>query len=196
MGKQLNYWMEYDSFLLITQKAVDLGCTIVKEDPDSGKVTESRDVGIVTPVLHRYYFHLPEAGDIKLRTVNGTERLDGNYSATGNAVIHAGYSAIVNEPAEVCGKQQKRLIRRARVYCITGYYDEKGEYIPRPECLTKVYNSLVRYVKKIAPYTELSDVLVSIRDENYGEEYEYKHKEYITKTCLDMRNNKGYQLVM
>lgn len=66
--------------------------------------------------------------------------------------------------------------------------------ISRPECLTKIYNSLARYVKKIAPYTELLDIRVSTRDENYGEEYEYRHKEYITKTCLNMRNNEGDDL--
>ena len=35
MGKQINYWMDYDNFLLLAQKAIDLGCTIVKEDFDS-----------------------------------------------------------------------------------------------------------------------------------------------------------------
>ena len=60
--------------------------------------------------------------------------------------------------------------------------------------MTKVYHSLVRYVKKIAPYTEFTDILISTKDENYGEEYEYRHKEYITKNCLDLINNKGYKL--
>lgn len=36
MGKQINYWMDYDSFLLLAQKALDLGCRIVKEDLDAG----------------------------------------------------------------------------------------------------------------------------------------------------------------
>ena len=74
------------------------------------------------------------------------------------------------------------------------YYDENEKYIQRPDCLTKVYHSLVRYVKKIAPYTEFTDILISMKDENYGEEYEYRHKEYITKNCLDLINNKGYKL--
>ena len=32
MGKQINYWLEFDGFLLLAQKALDLGCTIVRED--------------------------------------------------------------------------------------------------------------------------------------------------------------------
>ncbi len=199
MGKQINYWMDYDNFLLLARKAIDLGCTIVKEDYDSGKVIESSDISIVTSFCEKLpnnccYFHLPEAGDIKTHMVNGKERLESLLSANGNALIEASYSFIVNEPTGVCGNRRKKEIRRARIYCITGYYDENGEWIPRPECLTKTYNSLTRYVKKISPYTEIVDVRTSMKDENYGEEYEYRHKEYITKTCLDMRNNEEYKL--
>lgn len=199
MGKQINYWMDYDNFLLLARKAIDLGCTIVKEDFDSGKVIESSDISIVTSFCENLpnnccYFHLPEAGEIKTHMVNGKERLESLLSANGNALIEASYSFIVNEPTGVCGNRRKKEIRRARIYCTTGYYDENGEWIPRPECLTKAYNSLARYVKKIAPYTEIVDVRTSMKDENYGEEYEYRHKEYITKTCLDMRNNEGYKL--
>lgn len=66
--------------------------------------------------------------------------------------------------------------------------------MPRPECLTKVYHSLARYVRKIAPYTEITDIRISKDLENYGKEYEFRHKVYITKTCLDMVNNEGYKL--
>lgn len=193
MGKQLTYWMDYDSFLLVAQKAVDLGCTIVKEDLNSGKVIESRDVSIVTQDEKRYYFHLLDAGAIKTHTVNGKERLDRGFNAGGNAIIEAGYS-IINESTGPCGNRKKKEIIRARIYCIAGYYDENDEYIPRPECLTKAYNSLARYVKKVAPDTEIVDVRVSKKYEDYGKEYEYRTKVYITRTCLDMVNNEGYKL--
>lgn len=140
-----------------------------------------------------YYFHLPEAGAIKVLSVNGKERLDYGYTATGNALIEAGYSFIINESAGITGAQRKKEIRRARIYCISGYYDE-NEYIPRPECLTKVFHSLVKCVKKIAPYTEFTDILISMKDENYGKEYEYRYKQYLTKTCLDLMNNEGYKM--
>lgn len=177
MGKQLNYWMDYDSFLLVAQKALDLGCTIVKEDRDTGRVTESREIGVIVPHGNRcrasYYFHLPEAGELEIQTANGKEFLRAGFTGSGNAVIEAGFSLIKDEGTGVCGTKRKREIYSARLYCITGYYDENGEYIPRPECLTKVYDSLVRYVKKLAPYTESG---------------------YITKTCLDLVNSEGYKL--
>lgn len=51
MGKQINYWMDYDNFLLVAQMAVDLGCTVVKEDLKIGKVIESKDAGITPPPM-------------------------------------------------------------------------------------------------------------------------------------------------
>lgn len=197
MGKQFNYWMDYDSFLLVAQKAVDLGCTIVKVDLGLGKVIESRDASIITPYgkFKRidYYFHLPEAGAIKVLIANGKEYLDYSFTAY-NALIEAGYSFMVNEPTGIDGTRWKKEIHRARIYCTTGCYDENENYIPRPDCLTKVYNSLVRYIKKVAPYTELIDNRISVKDENYGEKYECRYKEYITKPNLDLVNNEGYIL--
>ena len=56
------------------------------------------------------------------------------------------------------------------------------------------YLDITMKMKNIAPYTEFTVILISMTDENYGEEYEYRHKEYITKNCLDLINNKGYKL--
>ena len=182
MGKQINYWMEYESFLLLAQRAVELGCTVMKED--AGKVIESADVGVVTPDQQVYYFHLPEAGVAAVHVCGGRERVDHGFSASGNALIEAGYSFI----------SEDKEIRRARIYCITGYYDGNGAYIARPECLTKVYSALARYVKKLAPCTELVDTRISMRDETYGEEYEYRHKEYVTKACLELVSREGCRL--
>lgn len=189
MGKQISYWMEYESFLLVAQKAIDLGCIIVKEDDKTGKVIESRDIAIVTPDKTGYYFHLPEAGEIKIeKGVDGSECVERGYSASENSLIEAGFSRIINEP-------ERKVVTRSRIYCITGYYDDNGEYIPRPDCLTKVYNSLARFVKKVAPYTEITSTAFSQREEDYGQLFEYKHKEYVTKTCLDLKNNEGYRLL-
>lgn len=187
MGKQINYWMDYQSFLLVAQKAIDLGCTILKEDFISGKVLESSDLEIVTADKVSYFFHLPEAGNIEINQVYEKERIKHGYSASGNSIIEAGYSFITNTP-------ERKSISRSRLYCISGYYNEFDEYIDRPDCLTKVYNSLARYIKKIASYTELRDKSISGRDEDYGTEYEYCHKEYITRTCLDMREREGFLL--
>ena len=143
------------------QKAVDLSFTVVKEDLTLGRVIESKDNRIISPYGKynhpSFYFHIPEAGDIRILTGIGKECLDYGYTATGNS----------------------------------GYHDENKKDIPRPDCLTKVYNSLVKYVKKTAPYTVSVEMFISTKDENHGEAFEYRHKEYITKTCLNLVNNEG-----
>lgn len=188
MGKQINYWMDYDSFLLLAQKALELGGVIVREDFESGKVIKDNDISIVNRTHYRYYFHFPEAGEIEIETINQKERIKSGYCESGNSIIEAGYSQVVND-----GENKK--ITRSRIYCISGYYNASKEYIQTPDCLTKIYHSLQRFVKKLAPYTEITDVRVSMRDEDYLKEYEYVHKEYISKKCLDLKINEGYVLL-
>ena len=87
---------------------------------------------------------------------------------------------------------ENKKISRARLFCISDYYD-KGNLIKQLECVTKTYNDLARYVKKISPYTELTDIAIGSREDNYLQEIEYKHKEYITSYCLNLRES-GYKL--
>lgn len=76
----------------------------------------------------------------------------------------------------------------------SGFYDDKGEYVPQPVCVTKVYNRLARMVKRLAPYTELTDTYVSMNDDDYLQEKEWKHKEYISPQFLRLRLTEGYRL--
>ncbi len=78
----------------------------------------------------------------------------------------------------------------------SGYYDENGEYIARPECLTKMYHRLVRAVKMVAPYTELADHYTSIKDHEYLQEKEWKHKEYVSPSCLALREAGDFELTV
>ncbi|MBQ8827142.1 MAG: hypothetical protein IJ007_08615 [Oscillospiraceae bacterium] len=139
MGKQINYFMEYEAFLTIAEKALKNGCIILKNS--DGKFLRSRDISIVTKDCRNYYFYLPEAGELKIMNTDFGERIhifDGM-----NAVIEAGYSLIHEE--------RKRIIR-SRLYVQSGYYDDNGEWIPRPQCLEKTYNKLVYSVKKLTTH--------------------------------------------
>lgn len=94
------------------------------------------------------------------------------------AVIEAGFSFI---------HDNEKKITRSRLFAISGYYDETGEYIARLECLTRIYQKLVRIVKKTAPYTEITDYIVSTHNNDYLQEREWKHKEYISASCLELK---------
>lgn len=171
MGKQMTYWMDYESFLLLAQKALDLGCNLVKEDVRAGIVTTAKDIDILSPYGNtasiQYYVHCPSAGDIRVYSEEGRTYLDHGYSKSGNALIEIGYSFMVSETAEMDGKTQKKELHRARMYCISGYYDEQERYIPRSDELSKMYQALVRYVKKLAPLTEVDHYKIPISKECY-----------------------------
>lgn len=186
MGKQINYWLEFDGFMLLAQKALDMGCTIVREDVDTKALTESRDLGVITEGGKSFrYFHFPEAGDIDIENVDGKQRLNGLYNPSGNTVIEASFSRI---------KDDSKEIFRGRLYLSSGYYDSSKNFIPPPDCIVKAYNSLVRYVKKLAPYTEITKTRIYVGGDKDGQKEEYKAKEYISPFCLDLRENKGYKL--
>ena len=71
---------------------------------------------------------------------------------------------------------------------ISDYYDADCNLIKRPDCVTKAYESLARYVKKLAPYTE-----VEYRPANpiYDK---VKNKIYITPQCLELVRDYDYGL--
>lgn len=165
MGKQINYYMEYEPFLKIAQAALDSGCVIVKGY--DGKITGT-DISIVTADCNHYFFHLPEAGKLEYKTYdNGRTVVDYSYTSSGNTLIEAGFSLI---------DDNDKRISRNRLFCISGYYDENAEWIPRPDCITKLYNKLVRIVKKEAPYDKI-------------------RKEYASPLCLELRRENNYKLL-
>lgn len=183
MGKQINYWMNYEDFLHIAQAALDSGCVIIRSDP--GKFEYGRSLDMIMENRYRYYFYLPEAGELMSQQIPFQNDQRICYNKAGNTVIEAGFSMI---------DDKKKKITRSRLFVISGYYDENGEYIARPECLTKVYHRLVRAVKKVAPYTELTDHYISIKDHEYLQEREWKHKEYVSSACLSLREAGDFKL--
>ncbi len=172
MGRQINYYMEYETFLRLAEKAVSLGCEILTYSKGEQKLI-SGGLEIVKSDMPIYYFYLPAAGKLKTRIMGSCERVDINCLS----VVEAGYS-LINEA--------EKHIRTNRLYVPTGFYDENGDYVYRPESIDKFYGTLMRYVKKLAPYTEITCRY------RLDTEREIKKKEYVTPYCLDLIRNKGY----
>lgn len=182
MGQQINYYMGYSDFLHIAQLAFNSGCVLLKRA--NGKIVQGDSIRIVTPDTNRYYFYFPEAGKLKIKVRNKEEHFDNLYSS-GNAVIEASYSVVDHE---------NKRISRARLFSMTGCYDEDGHWNNRPECVKRVYDKLLRAVKKAAPYTEIVDLFVSTSEEDYLKTKEWRHMEYITAELLSLKRDNGYKL--
>lgn len=171
MGKQINYYIEYETFLLLSQKALDYGCLILKEDSINRMISESKTISIVSNDCSNYYFYIQEAGKYEVGKLGDIEYIEHGYSASGITLIEASFSKVLVE---------KKRITRGRLFCISDYYNADGELIKRPDCVTKVYNALARYVKKLAPLSEVEHFVLNPM-------YEGKKlttKEYITNNCL------------
>lgn len=164
MGRQINYYMEHESFLQVAQLALECGCEIVKQDLDVRPTTVIRthDISAITPDDWMFWFYVPEAGQLITKTYDCGERVDHGFCESGNALIEAGVSLI---------REDEKLIRRSRLYVQSGYYDANGEWIPRLKCVDAVYNKLVRRVKKLTSYDGFcyrTEYCARLLDEGYN----------------------------
>ena len=75
MGKQINYWVDYDSFCELSKSALTLGCIIVKSDMNTRKVVQSTDISIATKDCFNYYFYLPSEGPLKIKNMKNVKWL-------------------------------------------------------------------------------------------------------------------------
>lgn len=164
MGRQINYYMEHESFLQVAQMALDCGCEIVKQDLDirPTRVIRTRDISAITPGDWMFWLYVLEAGKLVIKTDESGERVDRGFCESGNALIEAGVSLILED---------EKQIRRSRLYVQSGYYDANGEWIPRPKCVDVIYNKLVRRVKKLTTYDGFNyrtEYCARLLDEGYN----------------------------
>ena len=170
MGKQINYYMGCEEFRELAVLAVESGCVILRNDFIDGRWAVDRGgPELVEPGRYRYFFYLPEAGPLVIRDLPNGRCVDDGYTATGNALIEAGYSRIREE--------EPRGIGSARLFVISGYYNEAEDWIPRPDCLTKLYEKLARRAKKLAPYTQLEG---------------WQYKVYVSPALRPLLEREGY----
>lgn len=137
MGKQLNYCMTYEAFLQLAQTALDAGCMIVRKVYTEKEPVPSSDLSCITPDCCQYWFYLPELAEmVSEKSNNGLYYPDYGYNALGLAMIEAGFSRFPSD--------------RARLYVMTGFYDDAGSWIARSERITKIYEKLARKARKLA----------------------------------------------
>ena len=141
MGKQLNYVMDFESFKKLSQYALELGCLILYKDHTEKPSLPSSDLSIVIPQYNSYYFYIPELYPSNKIThcisCSGRYYLkDDLFGPFSLSLIEASFS--------------RNNTDQERIYVTTGYYDENGNWIARPELLTKTYEKIARRARKLA----------------------------------------------
>ena len=84
MGKQINDYIGYEDFLKVAEQAVKSGCKILKKE--HGKIVRGNSSEMLTPDSNRYYFYLPEAGELEIQIQNNEECI-GGYGSSGTVCV-------------------------------------------------------------------------------------------------------------
>lgn len=170
MGRQINYYIGYKEFLLVAQAALDYGCVIYRRSFENGnwQLSCGTDLNFIKEKYPNYIFYLHNAGEF----IYGSDNVCLNS-------IEAGFSI-----------PNGHIINRNRLYVVTGLYDDECKYVYRSDEITKIYNKLVRVIKKIAPYTEVEHFVINKLYE--GEKF--KSKKYISAEYLLLVKNENYIL--
>lgn len=142
MGKQINYYLDVESFQKIAQAALEAGCLIVSGEFEPEPPKPSGDLTVIREELCYYYFYLPELGELNYKQSRAGRWCVDHLGEGANCLIEGAFSRKWED------RQDGRYISRQRLYVHTGYYDEEGLWIPRPERLTKVYDKLARLARK------------------------------------------------
>lgn len=183
MGKQINYYMDYESFLEIAKKALSLGFVIIRNEYTDTIPKVYTDISAVTEDCTRYYFCLPSLAEMRFKKNQIFKKnkfgyyFDSAYELE-ILTVEAGFSHIFRK------ENEKPYIVRNRLFASSGYFDQNGEWIPRPEILTKHYEKLARLAKKLTVYTPITYTWVHRIDGVWQGPKDYTVKEYITPTCL------------
>ena len=101
MGKQINYYMDYESFLKLAERALSEGCMILKNDYTEEPQQPQNNISVVTEDWMRYYFYLPELAELKYkRSKDGQYYIDNGANELTLALIEAGFSKNMREKAD------------------------------------------------------------------------------------------------
>lgn len=163
MGKQANFYMEREVFTELAQTALDHGCIIIRRN-DNDEITMSRSTNVITSHSSHYYFYLPAAGTFD------SELPLGCYNANANVVIEAGYTV-----------GDGHTLFRGRLYLANGYTNAEGKFVERPDCLAKVYRSLVHRMKQLTDFIDVPAGRISDRLNNYSDTSDRSRKVYMTR---------------
>ena len=139
MGKQTTYYMSFREFLEVAQIALEEGCALLPDRHTPEIPVPAYDLSAIDPAWGSWFFLLPGAPEPTfLRDRNGDYFLrDGELDTY---LIETGFSV----------KGEQGLWGWARLYIATDMLSD-GALVPRTEEATRIYDRLVRRVRKLCP---------------------------------------------
>lgn len=166
MGKRTSFYMEREVFVELAQTAIDCGCLILRQN--GKKIVSSQDTSIITASCHKYYFYLPQAGELDQNLPLGC------FNANGSMVVEANYST----------RDKQYALHHASLYLMTTVPTENGGSIETPEIMVKLYKRLVRKMKMLTKFVPVPAERMLNRLTYYADPADRSHKLYFTPKML------------
>ena len=134
MGKQVNYTMDYPAFLQLAKYALELGCMIIRNDHTEEPSFPSKDISMVVPECSHYLFYCPALFPL--------DQITHSQDSAGKYYIADTFSSLFSLSIISAGFY--------RIYVTTGFFNNAGEWVPRPDKLTQIYDKIARKARKLA----------------------------------------------
>lgn len=167
MGRQINFYIEKELEKQLMQFVFNKGYIIVGEDLQNKQLIVFKNVNDIDPKIYSVFLYKEEYG--QLRVENDCDyRIDYNKSP-------------VIEFAQTFINHDEQSVMRGRMWMQPKYYDEHDNVVSKDLRLTKDFTSFVRWIKKYAPYQEIT-------------KGKYIVKEYISENMKVIANS-GFRLM-
>lgn len=165
MGRQINFYMDRKTEEEFQEFILGQGLIIVSEFVDNEM--------IVNDIFYKKYkIYIMRSKDI--------DNLNVRKLKDGRCHIDENVSCVIEYSNTIIEKEIKKIFC-GRIYVIAVYFNENEEKVYKDEEFLKIYDKLVRWIKKNCPMTKF------VQDG-------YNKKEYISNGIKEMVEKEGYKL--
>ena len=165
MGRQINFYMDYKVEKEFQEFILKQGLIIV-----SKRIDQEMIINDISYKKNKIY----------IMQEKGIENLKIREYDDGRKFINENISCVIEYSRTIIRKDMKKIFR-GRIYVIAVYFNENEEIVHKDEEFLKIYEKLVRWIKKNCPMTKF------VQDG-------YDEKEYMSSGIKEMVEKEGYKL--
>lgn len=152
MGKQFNYYADYDLSLRIREMALSLGLEIIKQNPRSKQITRAHSADDFSREYNIFFYDEP-LGVLSFHGHTG--------------LINDGSSPVI-QVSQTKVNHEEECVYRGRLWVSTSHYDANGAKIVTAPELIKKYTRLAASIRRNVvneevPHGEYRDVYISLQ---------------------------------
>ena len=169
MGKQLNYYADFDLSLKIREMALSLGLEIIKQNPRNKQIIRTRSADDFSSEHHIFFY----------------DELFGALSFNENTGLINDSSSPVIQVSQTIIHNEEEYVSRGRLWIATSHYDANGDKVITAPELIKKYTKLVAFIKRNVVNEEVP----------HGEHRDVYIREYVSMSIFSDERVKNYRFI-